>query len=188
MGLRSRAVFYSFSATLLAASAAVPFRLGVVSGNSMEPTYRSGALYVMQRVQDPARELQRGDVVVFKREGRIYIKRILGVPGDGFLVVPRTVDTQREALVRAWEVPILQKMEGSRYFHIKVAHRRVPPGTVYVVGDHLEASEDSRSFGPIDLSQIQGKVLQAPLPPVDIARIARTRPHQNRRHRGAKSS
>lgn len=36
---------------------------------------------------------------------------------------------------------------------------RVPANHVYVVGDNLEVSEDSRAFGPIPLSSIVGKVL-----------------------------
>ncbi len=36
---------------------------------------------------------------------------------------------------------------------------RVPPNHIYVVGDNLEVSEDSRVFGPIPLNTIIGKVL-----------------------------
>ncbi|GIV21405.1 MAG: S26 family signal peptidase [Armatimonadota bacterium] len=36
---------------------------------------------------------------------------------------------------------------------------RVPANHIYVVGDNLEVSEDSRTFGPIPLSSIIGKVL-----------------------------
>jgi signal peptidase I len=36
---------------------------------------------------------------------------------------------------------------------------RVPANHIYVVGDNLEVSEDSRAFGPIPLSSVIGKVL-----------------------------
>lgn len=36
---------------------------------------------------------------------------------------------------------------------------RVPPDHIYVVGDNLEVSEDSRTFGPIPLKTVIGKVL-----------------------------
>lgn len=36
---------------------------------------------------------------------------------------------------------------------------RVPANHLYVVGDNLEVSEDSRIFGPIPLNSIIGKVL-----------------------------
>lgn len=36
---------------------------------------------------------------------------------------------------------------------------RVPANHIYVVGDNLEVSEDSRIFGPIPLNSVIGKVL-----------------------------
>ncbi|MCS6949611.1 MAG: signal peptidase I [Armatimonadota bacterium] len=36
---------------------------------------------------------------------------------------------------------------------------QVPANHIYVVGDNLEVSEDSRAFGPIPLSSVIGKVL-----------------------------
>lgn len=36
---------------------------------------------------------------------------------------------------------------------------RVPVNHVYVIGDNLEVSEDSRTFGPIPLNTVVGKVL-----------------------------
>lgn len=36
---------------------------------------------------------------------------------------------------------------------------RVPADHIYVVGDNLEVSEDSRTFGPIPLRSVIGKVL-----------------------------
>ena len=37
----------------------------------------------------------------------------------------------------------------------------MPPGYVVVLGDNLNASEDSRVFGPVALGDILGKVVAA---------------------------
>jgi hypothetical protein len=36
---------------------------------------------------------------------------------------------------------------------------RVPEGHIFVVGDNLERSEDSRQLGAIPLSYVQGKIV-----------------------------
>ena len=39
---------------------------------------------------------------------------------------------------------------------------KVPEGKIYVLGDNREVSEDSRSFGPVDLSKVIGKAVSFP--------------------------
>lgn len=41
---------------------------------------------------------------------------------------------------------------------------QVPEGHCWIVGDNLPASRDSRSFGPLPLALVQGKVVAKILP------------------------
>ena len=55
------------------------FLIGYVPSESMEPTIHEGSLIVGYRLYD---KLNRGDVVIFQKDGKLQVKRIVGLPGD----------------------------------------------------------------------------------------------------------
>ncbi|HEU4752267.1 MAG TPA: signal peptidase I, partial [Armatimonadota bacterium] len=67
---------------LAAAYVALPLKLGVVSGVSMEPTLRPGELFVLTRVPYAFHAPRREDLVVFDHAGAAYVKRVAAVAGD----------------------------------------------------------------------------------------------------------
>ncbi|MCX7924609.1 MAG: signal peptidase I [Fimbriimonadales bacterium] len=120
---------------LLALFFALNFRVVVVSGPSMEPTYKNGDRLLMTTAYWLFGPIQKGDVVVIVRpKGELLIKRVVALAGEQ---VPR----------RYWS-PLVYMMGG-----------RVPEGHLFVVGDNLERSEDSRQLGAIPLSYVQGKIV-----------------------------
>src|SRR3989344_9268225 len=57
----------------------------VVDGASMEPNFQDGNYLIVDEMTYRFREPQRGEVVVFynpRNESEIYIKRIIGLPGE----------------------------------------------------------------------------------------------------------
>lgn len=113
------------------------FRVVVVSGPSMEPTYRDGDRLLMTNAYWLFGPIQRGDVVVVVRPNReMLIKRVVALAGEE---VPQDY----------WS-PLVFAMGG-----------RVPEGHLFVVGDNIERSEDSRTLGAIPLSHVQGKIVGA---------------------------
>lgn len=129
----------------------------VVVGDSMEPTYRSGQLLWMRRVH---RELpiREGDVVVFRYDGVVSVKRVKGLPGDQ---VPRLRFTGGWACLLMDEIsprmaPHLVKLQArGKVTRDDVA---VPSGHIFVVGDNRGVSCDSRDFGPIPLANVFGVI------------------------------
>ncbi|GIV08671.1 MAG: signal peptidase I [Fimbriimonadales bacterium] len=120
---------------LLALFFAMNFRIVVVSGPSMEPTYKSGDRLLMTTAYWLFGEIQKGDVVVIIRpNGELLIKRVVAFAGEQ---VPE----------KYW-TPLVYMMGG-----------RVPEGHIFVVGDNLTRSEDSRQLGAIPLSYVQGKIV-----------------------------
>jgi len=109
-----------------------------VTGRSMMTTYQNCQRLLATRAYWLVGNIKRNDVVVVKSDnpGEYLIKRVNRLPGE-------TVD---------WlNVPHDYKLVDGPYV--------VPNDSVYVLGDNLPESSDSREFGPIRLEQIMGKVV-----------------------------
>jgi signal peptidase I len=116
------------------------FKTVVVSGPSMLPTFRDGQRVLVSRAYWLFGPVARRDVVVLADEEQGHIiKRVYRLPGE----IVDWVNVPKEYLL----------VEGEY---------RVPEGTVYLLGDNREESEDSRTFGPVPIERIIGKVIVRP--------------------------
>lgn len=151
---------------------AAPWRVGVVLGNSMSPSLRNGSFYLLDRSKE-AKEIRPGDVVVFRRGGVNYIKRVIAVGGDQ-VYVTTTPSSGRDELVMDWQLRQMRRVfaHAERRYCVKIVARKVPPGTCYVVGDHITDSVDSRELGPIPMELIIGKLVDAPEQTPDLDHLA----------------
>lgn len=124
----------------------------------MTPTYRPGQIFLLDRHYYQDHPIQRGDVVVVQCDDHTMIKRVFGLAGDSiWLLVQPDGDKIERYVIDPELVPRLQR--ASRRWDIgRLAHMRVPRGTVYLLGDCSEASIDSRSFGAVPTSSIVGRV------------------------------
>ncbi len=130
-----------------------------VKGISMNPTFNSGDLVIVWKTV-PRSSLKPGDVVVFKSvDGDELIKRIAAIqpgPAPNFPAWLSLPDGRREA------VAALFNPYNSPYFADRLMGHLPPPApdrTIYVLGDNLMHSNDSRDFGPISPRQLLGKVV-----------------------------
>jgi len=135
-----------------------PYRPGIVRGASMSPSMEDGSLYLLDRSERARNSVGRGDVIVFRMNGLIYVKRVWGMPGDCFNVM-RTTDLDADMLLTDREATLLQRVRRrGRFCGERLVQRRVPEGCYYVVGDYYSRSEDSREWGPVPFSCVLGKV------------------------------
>lgn len=138
----------------------ITFRLAVVQGSSMEPTYYSGQLVLVRRPGMFHSPLRRGDVVLLRRGGEVLIKRVHRLPGeeldDAF---PYVLSFTNRDLLRRYLIRRTPSPDGpqTRWF--------VPPGRIVVIGDNLLNSEDSRVFGPVPIRDVLGTIVNAPSAP-----------------------
>lgn len=125
-----------------------------VDGNSMEPTFNSGQKIIFSRLSKNQEDFKRKDIVFFRlKDGRTYVKRIIGVPGE-FLEIK---DGKLVINGKEFESDISDDFiftYNSNKWYLK-------EGEYFVLGDNREKndSKDSRIFGPIHIEEIQGRYI-----------------------------
>ena len=140
----------------------------IVDGRSMEPTFAHGELVIVNKLAyasldlswlpgapeeewRPFGEPAVGDVVVFRFPGereRDFIKRVVAVAGQTVRVEDSFVYVDGVRLAEPYV------SEPPTY---RVEARRVPAGSVFVLGDNRNNSFDSHSWGMLDASLIIGR-------------------------------
>lgn len=138
---------------------AAPFRPGVVLGESMAPTFRSGQVFLASRVDDPA-AVEQGEVVLISLDGQVLLKRIYAVGGQRIWVLrPEGGQGTADRIVSSTELMALRAM-ASRYHDLgELLEMTIPDGYIFVLGDSQWNSLDSRQFGPIPVENIRGRVV-----------------------------
>lgn len=133
----------------LAGLVAQPRRVAIVIGSSMEPTYHSGEVLLTKPLDRP---LRHGDVVVVNGPDGPILKRVALLPGDC-----RTQWYNLNGWTDATTVgrPVKERSKA------RVRRLPIPAGSVFLLGDNLESSIDSRAFGPVPIESIRGLVLSA---------------------------
>lgn len=131
-----------------------------VTGNSMDQTLAQGDMVLMEKFS----RIKRFDVIVFQQpDGTIYIKRVIGLPGDElryekdqlyvngskvpevFLTNNRSHDHQVSPYTTDFELNEL------------IGENHLPKNEYFVLGDNRRISKDSRSFGTVESKNILGK-------------------------------
>ena len=105
-------------------------------------------------------EPERGDVMVFfppHMNDTYYIKRVIGLPGD-------SVELRNGALFLNGIYRPEPYVEEAYRLGDSVQGRnfgptRVKPGHYFVMGDHRDASSDSRDWGQVDQKLLKGRAL-----------------------------
>jgi signal peptidase I len=129
----------------------------------------------------PYREVQRGDIVVFRAPINLrenYVKRVIGLPGDRIHIVSRQVFVNGKALDEPYKRHIRPFIDAYmdnfppppeqwRYKqatamlagHVTGGEVVVPAGHYFVMGDNRDDSLDSRGWGFVPRANILGKPL-----------------------------
>ena len=121
-------------------------------GISMEPTYESGRINLVNRLAYLSSSPARGDVVAIRLAGLhvLYIKRIIALPGERI--------SFNSGEVRIDGVPLTEP-----YVHYRrpweLSEVRLGPAEYFVVGDNRGMNAADHTFGRVDAVRIVGRVV-----------------------------
>lgn len=119
----------------------------------MEPRIDSGEYVVINTLAYRFGTPRRGDIVEFRHDGdtpEMYIKRVIGLPGDRIAIERGSVYVNGARLNEPYV-----RFPDDRSFEQLV----VPEGSVYVLGDNRANSDDSRFFGAVEDDRLIGRAV-----------------------------
>ena len=124
-----------------------------VSSDSMDPTVCTGDTVVLARL-DHDTAIKVDDIVTFPSpaDGQPAIKRVVAVAGQSVAIQ----DAQLIVDGREVQEPYVDHASIDGVYTATVT---VPQGDVFVMGDRREISIDSREYGPIPTSIIDGRMI-----------------------------
>ncbi|MED3552655.1 signal peptidase I [Cytobacillus praedii] len=145
----------------------------VVDGSSMDPTLQDQDRMIVTKIGEP----NRFDIVVFHApDGRDYIRRVIGLPGDRIEYKDDILFINGEA----YEEPNLNEYKQkvidrplTNSFTLEETPVRsdlVPEGHIFVLGDNRRGSTDSRHIGAIPMEKVVGttKIVYYPIKEIKI--------------------
>jgi signal peptidase I len=152
-------VLIALAATLLRAYVVAPY---YIPSASMETTLHgcpgcNNDHVLVNKLSYHLHPIHRGDVVVFHRPvawtvpDKVLIKRVIGLPGD--------VLTSRAGIVYVNGIQLAEPYidEQCQNGTSGLPPTTVPAHDVFVMGDNRCQSADSRTYGPVDESNVIGR-------------------------------
>ena len=119
----------------------------------MAPDIASGEYVLIDTVSYRLGVPERGDIVAFRHERSapsVYLKRIIGLPGDRVAIVHGAVYVNGSRLAE----PYVHYPDARSFGEVTV-----PKGSLYVLGDNRANSDDSRFWGFVDEPTVIGKAI-----------------------------
>jgi signal peptidase I len=100
---------------------------------------------------------QRGDVIVFvfpKDRKKDFIKRVIGTEGEKVEIVHNKIYINDKLIDDPWGRFTMIRSSIEDFGPIKV-----PEGSLFVMGDNRDNSQDSRFWGFVNINAVKGKAL-----------------------------
>jgi signal peptidase I len=139
----------------------------VVDGDSMKPTFINNEYLIAEKISYDFTTPSRGDIVIFrypKNTSIIYIKRLIGLPGETVTVKNNKVYIAKSenGELTQLEEKYLDSNVSTKVFDTETATKELTitlhENEFFVLGDNREHSSDSREWGVLPKSNIIGRV------------------------------
>lgn len=133
------------------------FLITQAHGQDMFPAVKDGDLCIVFRdgmMKLTGERYSRGDIVAYQVDGKRYLGRIVALEGDLVTVDKQTGRMSFNGSSRSGDAALpTNAREGTEQIF------KVPVDTLYVLGEYRTQSTDSRDFGPIPMSSVEGKLI-----------------------------
>jgi signal peptidase I len=128
------------------------YGLAMVVGRSMQPTFQSGDLLVVDKLAYQHADPKRGEIVLVLFHGELMVKRVVGLPGEEIEV------RQGVLLVNGAAVKEQHMMERGP---LDIAAGRLFSGKYAVLGDNRTTWPSQTIHAVVTKDQFLGRVLSA---------------------------
>lgn len=142
----------------------------LVDGTSMYPTFQDNNLLIVDKTYK-YREIKRNDVIVFRFEkadspydGKFFIKRIIGLPGDTIVINGTSTKITDYA---GKDIKLDESYVKNPKYDQNIT-TTLKDNEYFVSGDNRNGSYDSRAWGPIHINQMAGKPILELFPRIQI--------------------
>ncbi|MDO5695261.1 MAG: signal peptidase I [Eubacteriales bacterium] len=132
-------------------------RLVRVDGHSMDPNLSHGQLLIMDKITYRFRAPKRNEIVIFPHGDKLFIKRVIGLPGETVQIRDGQFYINGQLLADKYgKEPIAQTMYGRAVHEV-----RLGADEYFCVGDNRNHSGDSRldSVGNVHRDDIRGRAI-----------------------------
>lgn len=131
----------------------IVFGIGIAQGESMLPAIQEGDILLFYRL---APEYYMGDIVLIDTDSREdYLKRVCALPGQTV-----EIDDEAGAFIVDGQVAIEPYVYEETNSKVGVNYPlTLNENEYFCMGDHRENSFDSRNYGAVNKSGIEGKVI-----------------------------
>ncbi|MGI4787603.1 MAG: signal peptidase I [Janthinobacterium lividum] len=130
-----------------------------VSGECMQPHLYTGERVLANKLAYYLSTPKRGQIVIFdypKDIKQIYVKRVIGLPGETVAIRDGFVSINGKLLPEPYKTFTA---------HGDMAPQTIPSGQYFVMGDNRDVSDDSRYWGDLPRYDIIGQAVACYWPP-----------------------
>ncbi|KKQ77528.1 MAG: signal peptidase I [Candidatus Zambryskibacteria bacterium RIFCSPLOWO2_01_FULL_39_39] len=150
----------------------VPFRIFiaqpyVVSGSSMDPTFKDADYLIVDQISKRFEEPERGSVIIIrypKDPSKFFIKRLIGFPGETVEIKKGRVYIENVSKESASNETFLLDEPYVTYSKQEDFSAKLGEDEYFVMGDNRAGSSDSRIWGTLPKKYIIGRPIVRLLP------------------------
>lgn len=130
----------------------VIFGIAPMKGGDMEPRLSAGDILIYYRLE---KDFARNDVVIIKRDGRQYVGRLIGMPGDTITILNNgRINVNGSNIVEMNIFYETKPYENSVRYPVTLDDSQF-----FILADKRDTAKDSRFFGPVSIDEIEGKII-----------------------------